>query len=719
MDLLVERRKYCMENISLRNRRAVAIHLEHDVYTLEIPLRASYIADYESYRFLLINRYSEEELYLTFNEDYTINDYTICKVQVAPALHNQLLVEGDIWDLYIERMNEDQVKRARVSNKPEHLQFHSYFIPGTDKVFYPYRTGKGNISFRVNDYVFFANLEEVHLKKNGRLHFSGSFNYAPLYHSDRYELKELKLIVTNNLDENEELAFPIEIRERKDLADLYNGNSLLEHSGFEGSFDVASYVDLENKKYFKFYLELTYVDNGEIKTIRSIRMRHLKKDRTLPAIAKIKVNRKKYKILTKLTKKSKYLSVNTSEYFVIREMVSRLKRKWVNIRRGKFLKNSYKNVFKLMGSILPVDKKLVVFESFLGKQYSDNPRAIYEYMQENMKGYKLYWSSDRRAVPYFEGKNVPYVRRFSIRWLFLMTRARYWVSNSRLPLWIPKPNHTTYLQTWHGTPLKRLAADMDEVHMPGTNTNAYKRNFLYEASKWDYLVSPNSYSSEIFARAFGFDKTMLETGYPRNDFLYTHNTPENIALLKKNCGLSENKKIILYAPTWRDNQFYQKGKYKFDLELDLNRMREELGDEYIVVLRLHYLVAENLDLSHYEGFAYDFSKHEDIRELYLMADMLITDYSSVFFDYANLRRPMMFFVYDLDDYRDNLRGFYFDFEEKAPGPLFKNTEQIINEVKKIDRYGYQPTEAFEEFYQKFCYLEDGKASERVVQQVFK
>src|SRR5699024_10775827 len=104
-------------------------------------------------------------------------------------------------------------------------------------------------------------------------------------------------------------------------------------------------------------------------------------------------------------------------------------------------------------------------------------------------------------------------------WMFLMNRAKYWITNSRLPLWIPKPEKTIYLQTWHGTPLKKLAVDMDEVHMPGTNTDKYKKNFVTETQKWDYLVSPNNYSTEIFRRAFQFKKNILETGYPRNDFL--------------------------------------------------------------------------------------------------------------------------------------------------------------------------------------------------------
>ncbi len=394
-----------------------------------------------------------------------------------------------------------------------------------------------------------------------------------------------------------------------------------------------------------------------------------------------------------------------------------LKRYLREILNGRRLKKLYRMLFLALG-LLPRNQRLVIFESFHGKQFSDNPRAIYEFMKKNHPQYKLVWSADRRNLGIFKSKKIPYIKRLSIKWFFLKATAKFWVVNSRLPLWIPMPKKTIYVQTWHGTPLKKLASDMEEVLMPGTNTKNYKKNFLSEASKWDYLISPNAYSTEIFKRAFQFNKTVIESGYPRNDFLINNDNMSTINTIKINADLPLNKKIILYAPTWRDNQFYSKGKYKFDLKMDLERMKSEFGDEYIIILRLHYLVAENLDLTGYEGFVFDFSYHEDIRELYLIADLLITDYSSVFFDYANLKRPMLFFVYDIEDYRDNLRGFYFDFEEKAPGPLVKNTEEIIKEIKNIDENGFIPSPNIEAFYKKFCYLEDGKASERVVNQVF-
>lgn len=391
------------------------------------------------------------------------------------------------------------------------------------------------------------------------------------------------------------------------------------------------------------------------------------------------------------------------------------------ILRKAFIKASltklYKLFFKVAGKVLPVDSKLVIFESFLGKQYSDSPRAIYEYMAEHNPEYKLIWSMDRSSIPYFKEQGIEMVPRFSIKWLVAMNRARYWVSNSRLPLWIPKPKHTEYLQTWHGTPLKRLAADMKDVQMPGTDIQRYKKNFKKASSKWDYLISPNAYSTEIFRRAFSFDKEVLETGYPRNDYLYNANQDSHISRLKEQMGIDLNKKVLLYAPTWRDNEYHHKGKYKYSSPLNLDKLQADLGEDYVVLMRMHYLVADQLDLSEYEGFVYDFSHYTDIRDLYLVSDILITDYSSVFFDFANLKRPMIFYVYDLEYYRDQLRGFYFDFEKEAPGPLVKTTDELVSAIKSGEEK-FKP-EQYEDFYRRFCEWEDGNASRRVVDRFIK
>ncbi|WP_416043174.1 CDP-glycerol glycerophosphotransferase family protein [Bacillus halotolerans] len=377
----------------------------------------------------------------------------------------------------------------------------------------------------------------------------------------------------------------------------------------------------------------------------------------------------------------------------------------------------YSVLFQLF-ALLPRNNKLILFESYSGKQFSCNPRAIYEYLQENKDryDYKLIWSIDKRYMSALEGVDAAYIKRFSFKWLWYMATAKYWITNSRLPLWIPKPKKTLYVQTWHGTPLKKLANDMDEVHMPGTTTEKYKQNFLREASKWDYLISPNAYSTEIFKSAFQFNKEIIEAGYPRNDILYSSNKESLIKKVKQELGINEDKKVILYAPTWRDNEFKKVGQYKFKLQFDLEEMKSELGESVVILLRMHYLVSEQFNLGKYNDFVKDVSLYKDIRDLYLISDLLITDYSSVFFDYINLKKPIVFFVYDLPIYRDSIRGFYFDFQQKTPGSFVQTSEELIKTVKDLLHNPYIDHN-YELFYNEFCNLEDGQASKRVIETI--
>ena len=147
-------------------------------------------------------------------------------------------------------------------------------------------------------------------------------------------------------------------------------------------------------------------------------------------------------------------------------------------------------------------------------------------------------------------------------------------------------------------------------------------------------------------------------------------------------------------------------------------MKEALSDEYVILLRTHYFIADQLDTSEYEGFAYNVSRYDDVSELYLISDICITDYSSVFFDYANLKRPLLFYTYDLEKYRDVLRGFYIDMEEEVPGPLLYTTEEVIEAICHINQVEEVFRERYERFYQKFCCWDDGYASKRIVKDVF-
>lgn len=373
-------------------------------------------------------------------------------------------------------------------------------------------------------------------------------------------------------------------------------------------------------------------------------------------------------------------------------------------------------LYHLETKLIPIKNDVIVFESNLGRNYTGNPKAIYEKMVERKldKKYKCYYILDDISTSIPGSAKV--LKRTRFKYFIIMGIAKVIINDTRMPKYIVKRKKTHYIQTWHGTPLKKLALDMDTVNMAEEkDIESYKKDFYEITRTWDYLVSQNHYSTEIFKRAFAFDKTMLEIGYPRNDILFSKNNPEDIAKLKESFGLPLDKKILLYAPTWRDNEYHQKGAYKFATTMDFGQLKEQLQDEYILIVKYHYLVKDNRDWSIYGGFVRNFDMCEDIALLYLVSDMLITDYSSVMFDYTLLDRPCLFYAYDLEEYKDNLRGFYFDFIEEAPGPIVSTTPELIEAIKHFNPELYR--DKYVAFKNKFNHADKGNASDQIVELV--
>ena len=361
----------------------------------------------------------------------------------------------------------------------------------------------------------------------------------------------------------------------------------------------------------------------------------------------------------------------------------------------------------------PINDKRIVFESFSGDYYSDNPKYIYEYLYDHYNDdYEFVWVMAKKKKGIYG--NPLQVKRFSLKYYKLIATSKYWVINTRQPTRLVKRPEQVLLSTWHGTPLKRLGYDMDNIYLNDPRT---KETYIRDSAIWDYFVSPNHFSTEILKRAFAYDGQMLETGYPRNDILYNA-TDDKINQIKEDLNLPKDKKVILYAPTWRDDDAYEYSKVRFKLKLELDKLEKAIGDEYVILVRNHYLITDS-DVDDYEDFAVDVSRYEDIAELYLISDILITDYSSVFFDYANLKRPMLFYMYDLDRYENELRGFYIDIHNDLPGPILKTTEEVAEAIKNIDDIHDKYHDRYEEFYNKFCSLEEGISSKRIVDEVFK
>lgn len=377
--------------------------------------------------------------------------------------------------------------------------------------------------------------------------------------------------------------------------------------------------------------------------------------------------------------------------------------------------------YKIRSIGIKVDEKTILFSTFDGKSYADSSKAIYLYMQkeETFKDYNFIWIFKNPENYKFleKNRNTKIVKKETSEHEKSLLRAKYIVVNHRAADHQKPRKNQVYLQCWHGTPLKRLGWDLEKTDNALNTTNELKVKYLTEAKKFTYLISPSEFATEKFISAFNLRKLkkedcIIEKGYPRNDFLYNY-TSEDIGRIKKNLNIEKiNKKIILYAPTWRDNQHEAGVGYTYKTEVDFDLLQKELGQDYIILFRAHYFVANSFDFEKYKGFIYNVSDIDDINELYVISDMLITDYSSVFFDYANLKRPVIFYMYDLDMYENDMRGFYIDLKE-LPGEIIKTEEELIKEIKNLES-NFKYDDRYKKFNNKYNYLDDGQASQRVV-----
>jgi CDP-glycerol glycerophosphotransferase len=350
----------------------------------------------------------------------------------------------------------------------------------------------------------------------------------------------------------------------------------------------------------------------------------------------------------------------------------------------------------------------IVYNSFSGR-YSDSPRAIYETLVAREPHADHLWTCSPQHEHNFPA-DVDLVRFGGPECIKALETADVVISNDHVPLSWDKRPETVYLQTWHGTPLKRIHNDV--LWAP----EGRLAELDLDIARWDHLLSPNPVSTERLRRAFGFTGPIHETGYPRNDLL---SSPDRDAVrqnVRDELNIPSGKTVVLYAPTWRDDLVFGEGP-GVRLALDLEEFGRRLGDDHVLLLRLHSLVVDRLELP--AGVpVIDVSSYRDIRDLYAATDLLVTDYSSVMFDFAVTGRPILLFTYDLQDYRDRLRGFYFDLAAQAVGPLLHTSDDVLDAIADVGSIAATHRDAYAEFRSVFCPLDDGRATERVLDILF-
>lgn len=345
------------------------------------------------------------------------------------------------------------------------------------------------------------------------------------------------------------------------------------------------------------------------------------------------------------------------------------------LKHNKFFQMSYKLVMsqllRFLGLFIKTDENLVLFVSFSGKAYNDSPKKIYEYIvnESIYRNLKHVWAFEEPNKFDIVGSGKVNIDTFE--YFVTALRAKYWVTSVNIERGLHfKKNKTVYLNTWHGTPIKKVG-------------NAVSGRNDFNCSNVDIFCYGSQHEKGIFLRDFkALEKNLLYSGMPRNDELYCV-LEQQIEAYRKKVKIPSGKKVILYAPTWRDSK--DNGmSYSLKSSLNIRKWQEQLQHEYVLLFRTHLFTNELLGVE-FNDFVRDVSSYPDINHLLIIADVLISDYSATIFDYSVLGKPIICFGYDYEEYKMD-RGFYFDIESELPGGVLKTEEEVL---EKIIRMNYQ------------------------------
>ncbi|MER2134917.1 MAG: CDP-glycerol glycerophosphotransferase family protein [Arthrobacter sp.] len=314
----------------------------------------------------------------------------------------------------------------------------------------------------------------------------------------------------------------------------------------------------------------------------------------------------------------------------------------------------------------------IFFESFGGKSCTDSPRAISDYLAASGFEEPLYWSVADRSVP-VPDYAVPLLQG-STEWYERLATTRRLVNNNNFPWFFTKAPGQFYLQTWHGTPLKKIGLDIPQRAL----ALSYRDLMQREAQWWNLLLAQNSFAAEVLPKALGYSGKVLTAGYPRNDALAVPGDKRERT--RRLLGVSPEQKVLLYAPTWRDAVRNDAGRSDWVGYLDLEQALRLLGPDWTVLVRGHHNVAAQRRINA-SARVQDVTDYPEVSDLYLASDALVTDYSSAMFDYSVLGRPMYFLVPDLAEYAAS-RGFYLDFARDLPGVAVSGTAELVHAIRR-------------------------------------
>ncbi|MBE6286820.1 MAG: CDP-glycerol--poly(glycerophosphate) glycerophosphotransferase [Mediterranea massiliensis] len=325
---------------------------------------------------------------------------------------------------------------------------------------------------------------------------------------------------------------------------------------------------------------------------------------------------------------------------------------------------------KVLKFFVKPDDKLILFISFGGRKFDDSPKVIYDKMivDERFNNYRLVWAFNNPDA--FELMRDEKVKCDTFTYFKTALKARIWISNSTVERGLQfKGKHTFYFNTWHGTPIKKMGSDIED------SNKSFKGKAHWNV---DFFTCQGEFEQDIFCRVFkGLNKNIARViGLPRND-IYANYTKEYMLSLRKKMNISADKRVILYAPTFREFDKSSTMEIKVSIPIQIERWRKELGKNYVLLFRAHYEVAKGLIIQD-DDFVREMSSYPQLEDLMIISDLLISDYSSIFFDYSIMPKPMLAFCYDYEKYASE-RGMYFDIRDWLPSA--ENESELLNLIK--------------------------------------
>lgn len=392
---------------------------------------------------------------------------------------------------------------------------------------------------------------------------------------------------------------------------------------------------------------------------------------------------------------------NLKEFIKNNKRISKIAEGIIDISKW-FYDNTVNRFFWVVFSLFPIKNNKIVICNYYGRGFSDNAKYIAKEIISRKLDYDIVWLTKDINDEFPE--KIRLIKYKSLKSIYELATAKMWIDNSRKNYFTRKRKKQVYIQTWHGgIALKKIEKDAGNAL-----SNSYIKFAKKDSKNADLFISNSTFNTNMYRKAFWYDGEILESGVPRNDLLF-NNVEETRKKVKEFFNIEDNKKIIMYAPTFRKN--YSLEVYKFDYEKCIKEFNKKFSEEYVMLIRLHPNVfMKSTQLEYNSDNVYNASFYPDMQELLAGSDILITDYSSSMFDFILTKKPCFIYASDIEDYKDD-RGFYFELE-KLPFTISKSTDEMILNINKFNNNLYLSN--VENFLKEQGCIDDGYASNRIV-----